>query len=65
MLRLLRALAGIVVGYLVGAIAGYGLTELFSTNRHDKALEAAMTAAFVAGPIGAVLGLVAGIMWRR
>lgn len=32
---------------------------------HDKSVEMAMTAAFVTGPIGAVAGLIAGIVFSR
>lgn len=54
------ALIGLVAGYLVGALAGYGLIGMLSSNIHDKPLEMAMTAAFVTGPLGAVVGLVVG-----
>ncbi len=56
-------LAGLVAGYVVGAGLGAAGIELFSTNTHDKSLEMVMTSAFVTGPIGAVIGLVAG--WLR
>lgn len=45
-------------GYVAGAIVGYLLIGTLSRNRHDRAVEAAMTAAFVFGPIGAVAGIV-------
>lgn len=61
----LIATAGLIVGYLVGAFGGGYLVSLLSANVHDKSLEAAMTGAFVTGPIGAVIGLVVAIIWSR
>lgn len=63
--KLLRALLGLVAGYLAGAMLGYLAITLLSGNTHDKALEAAMTAAFVAGPLGAIAGLVVALMRGR
>ena len=51
-----------VGGYLVGAIASYFLIQQFSSNMHDRSVEAAMTSAFFFGPIGAVLGFVGGVV---
>lgn len=61
--RVVLGIAGLVAGYAIGALAGYALLAALSTNTHDPALEASMTAAFVAGPIGALIGLVAGIVF--
>lgn len=58
-------LIGLVAGYAIGALAGYAGVEAFSANTHDKSLEAAMTAAFFTGPIGAVLGLITGCIIER
>ena len=63
MRMMLYCLAGIAVGYVLGAGLGVALINAFSSNTHDKSVEAAMTAAFVAGPAGAVLGLIAA--WIR
>ena len=60
-----RAVVGLLVGYLVGAILGYGAIEAFSSNVHDKDLEAAMTAAFATGPLGAALGVAAALVMAR
>lgn len=59
--NILRAAIGLLLGYVAGALAGAMLVQLFSTNTHDKSLEVAMTAAFVAGPAGAVIGVL--IAW--
>jgi hypothetical protein len=49
-------------GYLMAAAAGYFLIGQFSSNTHDRDLEAAMTSAFVLGPLGAAAGFVAGLV---
>jgi len=55
---LLRAAAG----YFIGAVAGYFLILRFSSNVHDRSVEAAMTSAFFAGPAVALVGFVAGLV---
>ncbi|WP_036282504.1 hypothetical protein [Methylocystis sp. ATCC 49242] len=64
MRKVFAALAALVAGYASGAFVGAVLVEIFSGNRHDKSLEAVMTAAFVTGPLGAFTGLLAAIFWR-
>jgi uncharacterized membrane protein YeaQ/YmgE (transglycosylase-associated protein family) len=54
MSKLGRILAGLTIGSVVGALLISGL----SANVHDKSLEGVMTAAFVTGPIGALIGSV-------
>ena len=51
-----------VIGYIVAAVAGYFLTGLLSSNVHDRAVEAAMTSAFVWGPLGAVTAFIIGFV---
>jgi hypothetical protein len=65
MSRVLRVLLGLVAGTIVGAIAGLLAVQMLSSNRHDLSVEAAMTAAFVAGPLGALIGLAAGALWPK
>lgn len=55
---------GTIGGYVLGAVAGYLLFSR-SSNTHDRPIEAAMTGAFVAGPLGAVVGGVAGFLHGR
>jgi cation transporter-like permease len=55
-------LLGAIVGYVLGAVAGYWLTDLLSSNAHDRSVEAAMTSAFVFGPLGAVAGFALGFV---
>jgi hypothetical protein len=52
-------------GYLLAAFAGYWLITWLSSNAHDRSVEAAMTAAFVCGPIGALIGFFAGVVLGR
>jgi NhaP-type Na+/H+ or K+/H+ antiporter len=56
------AVLGAVVGYLIAALAGYFIVGMLSSNAHDRSVEAAMTAAFVFGPIGAVIASIAGFI---
>jgi hypothetical protein len=62
----LALLAG-VVGYGVGVALGMLFVYAFSTNQHDKALEAGMTGFFCVGPALAVLAIIAGLalFWYR
>jgi hypothetical protein len=60
MRRFFAALLGVPIGYVGFAFAGYWVIEFFSDNRFDRPVEASMTAAFAIGPVGAIIGLVAG-----
>ena len=62
MRRTLMAILGLLMGYPVFAFAGYWAIQLFSGNTFDRSLEASMTAVFAIGPLGAVIGLVAGLI---
>ncbi|MFN0217303.1 MAG: hypothetical protein ACKVP4_00660 [Hyphomicrobium sp.] len=62
----LVVLIGLAAGYVLGALAWYFGVMTFSSNTHDRILEAQMTAAFIGGPIGAVVGaIVAWLAARR
>ncbi len=52
-------------GYLVAAVAGYFLIGQFSPNTHDRSVEAAVTGAFVIGPLGAAAAFVVGFIRGR
>jgi hypothetical protein len=52
-----------LVGYAAGAAIGYGLISTFSSNRHDRSVEAAMTAVFVFGPVSALLAMLVTWFW--
>ncbi|MGE3646381.1 MAG: hypothetical protein AB7F96_21250 [Beijerinckiaceae bacterium] len=56
-MRILLILAATIAGYLTGAFGGGWLVSVLSSNTHDRAMEAAMTGAFVLGPLGAAVGL--------
>ena len=62
MKRVGTALLYAIVAYVVAALAGYLLVQQLSSNVHDRAVEAAMTGAFVVGPLGAVVGFVVGLV---
>jgi ABC-type sulfate transport system permease subunit len=64
-MRILIVVAAIVCGYVAFAFGGGWLISEFSSNRHDRALEAAMTGAFVLGPFGAVAGLIVALVVTR
>jgi Na+/proline symporter len=62
MKRLATGVLCALVGYVAIAAAGYFLVSQFSPNMHDRSVEAAMTAAFVFGPIGAILAFIGGFV---
>ncbi len=62
MRRFLGGLLGLVLGYPVFAVVGYFAIGVLSDNHFDRDVEAAMTAAFAIGPLGAVIGLIAGVI---
>ena len=73
MRRIAIALLWAIGGYLLGAFGGGYAMTLLSSNQHDRSVEAAMTGAFVLGPLGAIVGLAIGVrprvgscwLWRR
>ncbi|MFO0707114.1 MAG: hypothetical protein U0412_09695 [Nitrospira sp.] len=54
-----------IVGYLIGLFGTMIAIELLSSNTHDKSLEAAMTGAFLGGPLFAIVALVLVLRRRR
>jgi hypothetical protein len=65
MRRLFFIAAYAIAGYVLGVIAGLVLVSSLSTNTHDRSVEAAMTAAFVVGPVGAFLAALFGLVRLR
>jgi Na+/proline symporter len=65
--RMLRRIAiGLlcaIAAYVFGAFAGGLLVNLFSSNTHDRSTEAAMTGAFIFGPLAALAGFALGVWW--
>lgn len=59
-LSLLAAIGGYVLGFIGSMLA----IELFSSNTHDQSMEAAMTGAFVVGPLMAVAAVVVTVVLR-
>jgi len=62
MRRLLFGFLGLILGYAAGVCIGIVLVSAFSGNTHDKAQEVAVTSALITGPIGALIGLVVGVL---
>jgi hypothetical protein len=58
-------IAGLIGGYVLGAVLGYGAVANFSSNQHDRSVEAAMTACFFFGPVAGLIGLISGILFSR
>jgi len=56
------ALLYAIGGYIVAAVASYFLIGEFSSNTHDRSVEAAMTSAFAWGPLGAVVSFIVGFV---
>ena len=54
-----------VIGYCLGAFGGLVLIEATSSNQHDRSVEAAMTGAFVIGPLVAIAAFIAGAVWAK
>ena len=57
------SLLALVVGYGIGLFGGMWLVNTFSNNPRDRELEAAMTGAFVIGPIVAIVALVGTLVF--
>jgi hypothetical protein len=60
MRRLLIGLLWAVPAYVIGALGGGYLVSMLSSNTHDRSIEAAMTGAFVFGPLVAVVAFLVG-----
>lgn len=63
MKRALTALGCAVAGYLLGGFGGGVLVSALSSNRHDGSVEAAMTGAFVTGPLAALAAGIAAFVF--
>lgn len=58
--RILFGLFGAIPSYFVGLFGCLWLLPILSVNRHDPSVEAAMTGAFIVGPLAAAAGFSAG-----
>ena len=58
--RVLTGVLGGLLGYALGAFGGGFLVSALSSNTHDRSVEAAMTGAFVFGPLAGVAGVLLG-----
>lgn len=60
--RMVFAFIGAVLGYVSGACMGYFVIQGFSSNMHDRPVEAVMTGAFLTGPLVAVMAFIIGFI---
>ncbi|HSE97073.1 MAG TPA: hypothetical protein VLD57_02310 [Blastocatellia bacterium] len=51
-------------GYILGVLLGMAAVNMFSTNQHDKSVEAAMTGFFFFGPALSILSVVVFLLIR-
>ena len=58
------AVLAAIGGYIIGLFGGMILIETFSSNVHDKSIEAAMTGAFVIGPLVSVAAVIVVVVFR-
>jgi lipid-A-disaccharide synthase-like uncharacterized protein len=58
-----RAMLWTIIGYVSVAFVAYWLVLWFSSSA-DRELEAAMTSVFFFGPVGAIIGFIAGLLRR-
>jgi len=63
--RLAVGVLAALLGYAIGGLGGGFLVSVLSSNPHDRSVEAAMTGAFVLGPLGALVGFVSGFLRSR
>lgn len=54
-----------VAAYLIAVVGGYFLITKLSSNTHDRSMEATMTAAFVLGPIAAIIAFIVAYLMLR
>ena len=54
-----------IVGYAISAFISYFLIGKFSSNGHDRSVEASMTSIFVFGPAGFILFFIIGYIWAK
>jgi accessory gene regulator protein AgrB len=54
-----------LAGYVSFTGLSYVLIGVFSSNRHDRSVEATMTSFLVWGPIGFILCFIAGYNWAK
>lgn len=54
-----------IAGYVIIAFLSYYLIGKFSSNGHDRGVEASMTSLFVYGPIGFIVSFIGGYVWAK
>jgi hypothetical protein len=64
--RFVLVLLYAALGFVVVAAVSYFLISAFSSNQHDRSVEAAMTSIFFLGPVGAIVaGVIAFVRSSR
>ena len=58
------AVLGGIGGYLIGLFSGMLLIENLSNNHHDRSVEAAMSGAFLIGPMMAATAVIIVLLLR-
>ncbi|GLU55520.1 hypothetical protein [Dyadobacter frigoris] len=59
------ALVAGIAGFIIAASLSYFLIGKFSSNGHDRSVEASMTSIFVFGPVGFILSFISGYIWAK
>ena len=54
-----------IADYVIIAFLSYYLIGKFSSNGHDRGVEASMTSLFVYGPIGFIVSFIGGYVWAK
>lgn len=54
-----------IAGYFLVAFLSYYLMGKFSSNGHDRSVEASMTSFLIFGPIGFILAFIGGYFWAK
>jgi hypothetical protein len=65
MKRFFKTLISAIAGFAGFAFCGYWLIFLFSSNAHDRSMEAIMTSMFVIGPVGAIVCAIIGFKFSK
>ena len=63
--HILIGLLASVVGYVLVAVITYFLIMRFSSNTHDRQMEAATTSVIILGPLAGILAFVVGYLWSK
>ncbi|GAB2774082.1 hypothetical protein GCM10027275_16390 [Rhabdobacter roseus] len=54
-----------MIGFVAIALLAYFLIHKFSSNTHDRSVEAAMSSIFFYGPVGFIIAFIIGYLWSK